>query len=123
MLRNLMCATFVLAITGLVLADEFTGAITKVDKDQVTVQKYLKGEKGKKGEKDGDPVTLTASKDVKVFKAGKKGAPGDPIDGGLTSETFTSIPQNGVFARITTDDSKKITQIIVLGGKKKKAAN
>jgi len=124
MLRKLVCAVFMLMVTiGLVTAEEFTATITKVDGNKITYQK-MKG-KGKAAEKDGDPVTIEAAKDVKVFKGmfnkdTKKVEAGDAIEGGLKAEVFTKISDKGVRASITTDDDKKVvTQILTFGGKKK----
>ena len=125
MLRKLACAMFVMVVgVAVVAAEEYTGAITKVDGDKVTVQKYKKGEKGKKGEKDGDPVVLTAAKDLKVVKGkfdkeAKKLVAGDPIDGGLKAEVFSKIGDDGVMARITSEGTT-VSEILVIGGKKKK---
>jgi hypothetical protein len=132
MARKLFCAMFVMTIgIGFVCADEFTATITKVDGDKVTYQKYLKAKKGEEKKKDGDAVTISA-KGAKVAKAGKfnkedkKFDVGDVIEDGLKNEMFTKISDKGVNARITTDgegDKAKITQILVVGGKKKKGAN
>jgi hypothetical protein len=115
-----------LVTIGLVTAEEFTAAITKVDGNKVTIQKFKKGEKGKKGEKDGDPVTLEVAKDAKVAKGtfnkdDKKWEVGEAIEGGLKADTFAKVSEEkGAFVRITTDDDKKVvTQILVIGGKKK----
>lgn len=128
MFRKLLCAAIALTVAvGLAIADEFTASITKVDGNKITVQKFKKGEQGKKGEKDGDPITLEAAKDVKVVKGKfnmetKKLEAGDAVEGGLKAEALTKASEEkGVFARITTDDdNKKVTQIMVFGGKKKK---
>ena len=119
MFRKLACAMVVMVVSfGFVLADEFRGTITKVEGDKVTVQKYKKSEvKGKKGEKDGDPVTLTAAKDVTVAKGksakGGKVEAGDKIEDGLKSDVFTKIGEKGVNASVTTEGDK-ITQILVI---------
>jgi len=130
MIRKLVCAVFVMTVAvGFVLADEFQAGITKIDGDKVTYQKYKKGAKGKKGDPDGDPVTLSTTKDAKVVKGmfdkdAKKVVAGDAIEGGLKSDTFSKASTDApVMATITTDaDNKHITQIMV-AGKKKKAAN
>jgi hypothetical protein len=116
----------VLAI-GFVVADEFNATITKVDGNKITYQKFKKAKKGVPAEKDGDPVTIEVAKDAKIIKGmfnkdTKKVEPGDKIEGGLTSETFTKAGEKGVAARITTDaDNKTVTTIMVTGGKKKAA--
>jgi len=133
MFRKLVCVTFVMTVAvGFVLADEFQGAITKIDGDKVTVQKMKKGKgKGGKGEKDGDPVTMTIAKDAKIVKGkfdmeAKKMVAGDAIEGGLKHEMFSKVSEDmPVNAMITTDaDNKSITTIMVGGkGGKKKTAN
>jgi hypothetical protein len=133
MIRKLFCAVVVMTVAvGFVLADEFQGAITKIDGDKVTVQK-MKGKgkgKGAKAEKDGDPVTMSIAKDAKIVKGkfdmeAKKMVAGDAIEGGLKHEMFSKVSEDmPVMATITTDaDNKSITTIMVGGGKKKKAAN
>lgn len=130
MVRKLVCAMFVMAVSiGFVFADEFNATITKVDGNKITYQKFKKAaEKGKAPEKDGDAVTITVAKDAKVNqgkfnKETKKFEPGDAIEGGLASATFTKAGDKGVAAHITTDaDNKHVTQILVTA-KKKKAAN
>jgi len=143
MFRKLVCAMFVMTVAiGLVAAEEFQASITKVDVDgnKVTLQKFKKGEKGKFGEKDGDPVTLTVAKDAKITKAkfsfdkdtmkGKWESEG-AVEGGLKNEIFKieekkkDEPKDkkkgkfggfggfgGLNAQITTsDDGKTITAI------------
>ena len=130
MLRKLVCAMFVMMVAiGLVAAEEFTASITKVEGDKITYQKFKKGEKGKQGEKDGDPVTIAVAKDAKITK-GKASfkdmkfaiETGDPLEGGLKNEVFTKIDEkNRVFARITTSEDKKtVTGIAVVQFGKKK---
>jgi len=125
MIRKLACAMFVLvAGIGFVMADEFNATITKVDGNKITYQKFKKGMKGKVGEKDGDPVTIEAAKDVKVNKGTVtkgKAEVGDAIEGGLKADLFKNIGEKGVQARITTsDDNKSVTAVLVTA--KKKAA-
>lgn len=128
MLRKMACALFVMTVGfAFVAAEEFSGVVTKVEGDKVTVQKYKKREKGKKPETDGEPVTLSVAKDAKISKAkfnkeDKKLEAGDAIEGGLKASVFAKIGEKGVPVRITTDaDNKAITQILVVQfGKKKK---
>jgi hypothetical protein len=131
MARKLFCSMFVMvAVIGFVAAEEFQATITKVDGDNITYQKYKKADKGKKGkgEKDGDPVTISA-KGAKVINGKfdadtKKVADGDPIEGGLKAEIFTKIDEKkGVTATLTTEgegDKAVVTKIRVFA--KKKAA-
>jgi len=100
--------TMLVCSLGLATAEEFTAVITKVDGGKVTLTKYEKGQKG-------DDATLTAASEVKVTKSKgfgkKKGGEGDPIEGGLKSDTFAK--GNKVTARVTTNDDGKITAIAV----------
>jgi hypothetical protein len=134
MIRKLFSSMFVMAaVISFVAADEFQGTITKVDGDLVTVQRYKKAEKGKKGkgEKDGSPVTMSA-KGAKIIR-GKlnpdtmKVEDGDPIEGGLKAELFTKIEETkGVNATIVTDGEGKdarITKIRTFARKKVTNAN
>jgi hypothetical protein len=132
MVRKLFCSMCVMAVAVAFVAasEEFQGRITKVDGDKVTVQK-MKGF-GKKAEKVGDPVTLSA-KGAKVVSAKqdpddkKKQIDGDEIKDGLKNEMFTTKfdEAKGVGATITTEgegDKATISKIRVGGGKKKKDA-
>jgi hypothetical protein len=97
---------------SIAVADEFIAVVKKVDGNKVTI---LKGKKD-----DAKEVTLTAADNVKVLKGkfnkeDKKIEAGDPIEEGLKNKMFAS--EKGVFARITTSDDGKITQILVMGGK------
>jgi hypothetical protein len=128
MIRKLVCAMVVMLVgIGFVTADEWTGIITKVDGNKITFQKTKKV--NKKNENDGDPVTLSVAKDAKIVKGmfnkdTKKVEAGDKIEGGLTADVFTKAGDKGVAARVTTSsDNKTATEIMVTGGKKKKAAN
>jgi hypothetical protein len=138
MLRNLFCAVVVLTIAGRVAAEEYSCSITKVDGDKVTVQKYKKGEKTdkgfKRGEKDGDPITLTASPTIKVSKVkfdfksfkdkdAKKPEP-TAVEDGLKNKMFTDISERGLRATVTVEGTT-LTAVVVsdfggFGGKKKK---
>lgn len=127
MLKKLFGSLLVLTVAiGFAFADEFNATITKVDGNKITYQKYKKKMKGQKeAEKDGDPVTIEAAKDVKVAKGTVvkgKAEVGDAIEGGLKAEVFTKIGDKGVAARITTsDDNKSVTQVLVITPKKKAA--
>jgi hypothetical protein len=124
MIRKLVAAAVLVTMCiGAALADEFRASITKVDGDKVTFVKIKFDKDTKKVEKS-DPVTLPAD-GVKVVsgkfdKDTKKLVEGDAVEGGLKNKMFTEIGEKGVGATITTDDgNKKITKIMVGGGKKK----
>ena len=118
MVRKLICSIcLVMAAFSFVAADEFRATITKVDGDLVTFQKYKKAENGKKGrgEKDGDPVTMSA-KGAKIIRgklnADMKVEDGDPIAGGLKADLFAKIdPMKGVNATIVTQGEGKDARI------------
>jgi len=125
MLRTVVCAGLALFLCGVVaavvVAAEIRATITKVDAEKGTVT--FKENKGKG--QFGDEQTVKVDKDVKVLKGvfdkdTKTLKEGDPIEGGLKSETFTKIGDKGVGVRITTDgegDKATITKIIVGGGR------
>jgi hypothetical protein len=124
MLRKCVFAFVLVAFSvGLLSAAELTGRITKVDGNKITFQE------GKKGEDKkftfGDAKTYTVAKDAKVMKGGKKGAEPTALTGGLSNDMFKTISEKGVMARITTNDSGQVTEIVTIGGgkgKKKKDA-
>jgi hypothetical protein len=122
MIRKLFCSMFVMVVAvGFVFADEWQGRITKIDGDNITVQKY-KG-KGKKAEKDGDPVVVNTKGAAiiggKFDPDAKKVVDGDPIKDGWKNDMFSKLPDNGLNATITTDGDK-CTKVRVFAGKKKK---
>jgi hypothetical protein len=121
MMRKLFVAMTVLVCSfSLLAAEEFRAVIKKVDGNKVTLVK------AKRGEKAGEPVTLTATSTVKVAKSkfdrtAKKVEVGEAVENGLKNELFT---KGDVNARVTTNDAGEITQILVGGrggdGKRKK---
>lgn len=130
MIRKLACAMFVMTVViGIALADEYTATITKVDGNKITMQKYKKGMKGKKGEKDGDAFTVEVAKDAKIIKGkfdkdAKKVVDDEEIKDGLKADIFVkATEEKGVTATITTDDDKKVVTKIRVGGKGGKGAN
>lgn len=127
MLRKLACVAVVLTFSvGLILAEEFNVNIKKVDGDKISAVKGAKFNKDTKKLEGGTEVTLTTVGDVKVVsgkknKDTKKVETGDAIEGGLKNKMFSDIGENGIGARVTTNDDGKVTEIVVFGGKKKKA--
>jgi hypothetical protein len=108
---------------GVVLGADVDGWVTKVEGNKVTIQQYEKGKMGAKGDKKGDPMTFEVAKDAKILKGTpmKKGKiePGDAIEDGLKNEVFTKASEEKqVRVRLTTDDDKKVTQILVVLPKK-----
>jgi hypothetical protein len=125
MVRKLFCSMCVMGVVvAFAAADDYSGVITKIDGNKITFQKMTKGKKGMKGEKDGDPVTLTVNSDTKIvsakFAKGKM-EDGDEVKDGLKNEIFAKIDADtGVRANITTKgDSKVAEKIQVFTGKKK----
>jgi hypothetical protein len=122
MLRTVVSALAVLGLClGIALADEFGAVISKVEGNKVTFTKM----KGK--EKIGDEMTLPVADSVKVVwgkfnKETKKVEVGDDVDDGIKNKMFSDLGDKGKRATIVTDDdNKKITEIrIFKGGKKKK---
>ncbi len=121
-MRKLACAAVVLVFAvGLVVAEEFNVLVTKVSDGKITGSKVKKGEKG-------EEVTLSTTADVKVTKGGKfnkeekKFEGGEEVTGGLKNEVFSKLPDKGLLVRVTTNDDGKVSQVRILGGKKKKDA-
>ena len=123
MLRKVVGALFLLVLCfGIAVAEEIRAIITKVEGDKVTfAENKGKGEKGQE-------KTLPVAPNVKILKGKfnkdtKQLEAGDPIEGGLKHQMFSSIPgDKGMQATIMTDaDNKHITEIRVggRGGKKK----
>lgn len=121
MIRKFLCAAVVACVTlGVAMADEFSAVITKVDSGKITFYKT------KKGQKEGDAMTLPIAKDLKVVTGKKAGGGkielGDAIKDGLKNDVFTKITEKGVNVRLyTSDDNKEIKQVAVTGPGKKDA--
>jgi hypothetical protein len=112
MLRKLVCAMAVMVFAfSVAVAEEFMGAIKKVEDGKITVNKF------KKGSKKGEEVVLTVADKVKVvnakFTEDKKVEAGDELDKGLKNKRFREIKGFGVFAQIVTNDDGKVTEIRV----------
>jgi hypothetical protein len=101
MRKYLSAAAILLAGLGLANADEFFGAITRVDGDKIHLTKS--GTLGKKGAKPAEPEVLTAAASCKVTKGN------EPVEGGLNNKLFNKAT---VTARITTE-GEKVTQIVI----------
>ncbi len=108
MVRKVVCAVALLGLgAGIVLADEMTGVITKIDKDQLTF---------KEGKKGAEAKTYDLTKDVAVFRfKGKKEKEADPD--GLKAEPLPNLPKGGVLAVINVVDGK-VTEITIPPKKK-----
>src|SRR5262245_22206474 len=65
--RSVAAAVVLFVVGGFVLAETYTGLITKLEKDKVTVKVR------KKGEKKGKEMTFKVNKDTKIQKFVKKG--------------------------------------------------
>lgn len=113
MWRHVLCAVFVLAISfTLALAEDFKGRITKADAKKGTIS-FLIGKDAKEA-KDFDCI-----KDVEVLMNKKGEKEPVKVEGGLTNELFSKIDaEKGRGATITTNDDKKVTKIVLGGGKK-----
>ena len=120
MLRKVVCAAVILVLSvGVVFADEFGALITKVEGNKVTFYPF-------KDKQKGEEKTMKAAKDVKIVKGKfnketKTVEAGDEIEGGLKSKMFAEIPEKGIRAQIITDDdNKRIKEIRIFRGGKKK---
>jgi uncharacterized membrane protein len=121
-MQKLLAATALVLSVSVVSADEFSAVIKKVDGNKVTLVK------GKRGQKAGEEIVMTAAENVKVLKgkydrATKKFEAGDPLEGGLKNKIFEGGKTR--VRVITEGDSNTITEIRVTerkrgGGKKKK---
>lgn len=105
---------------GILIAGETRAIITKVDGDKVTF-----AENKGKGEK-GEEKTLPVAANVKVVKGTynretKKLEDPVAVEGGIKAEAFGKIGEKGMPAVIVTDDdNKKITEIRIMGGGRRK---
>ena len=113
-MRKCACIAVAVVLVGfsVVLADEFDGAITKVEGNKITVVKLLKKKKS-------EPVILTV-KDPIVEKGSKAGAKKYAIEGGLKNEMFAKIPEKGLNASLRTNDDGQVTYILIIQAKAKK---
>jgi len=132
MIRRFVLAAFAAVLTlSFAYSETFTAKVTKVEGNKVTYQKGKFDKDTKKFEYSGDAITTEAIKDVEVTKGGGFGkgkgkGKAEPLEGGLTHETFKNIDkEKGVTVSITTSDEGdtkgKITKISTFGGGKKKA--
>ena len=113
MLRNLVCASLVVAMTfALVSAEEIKGKLTKIDGDKISVNV------GATKTEAGEAKTFDVLKDVKVYKVEKKTK--TDVAGGLTAAEFKDIGKKGLYVRLNVNGDNKVTEITI-GGKKKKA--
>jgi len=119
-MKRMISAVVVMGVClGIAMADEIRGAIFKIDGDKVTFAKVKKGEKS-------DEKTLPVAADVKIVKGKfnketKSFEETGKLEGGLKHKMFAEIGEKGVGAIIVTDaDNKKITEIRIIGGGKKK---
>ena len=115
MLRKVVGAAVILAVcVGVAVAEDIAGRITKIGDGKVTFEK-----KGKDKGTFEDAKTYDLAKDVKVSKKGKDG--NVAVADGLKAEALQKIGEKGVGAIISVNDDKKVTEIILTGGKKKAA--
>ena len=123
MLSRFVGAALVLCIGGVVLAGEYTGMITKADKDSITFMKREKGTKGK-----GTEMTVKHGKGVKITK-GDDTVEGKDFHKMVSDAAEGTGKMKGVRAKITTEgegDKEMVTAIEVMTGKgrgKKKPAD
>jgi hypothetical protein len=120
-MRKFVCAAVVVVFAfSVAVADEFIASVRKIDGDKVTfVKKAKKGEEGKE-------MTLPLAKDAKILKGkysfkDKAFTPGDPVERAALTTMLEKAGEKGVTAQLVTDaDNKKITEVRLIGGKKKK---
>ena len=125
-MRKILCSLAVLAVcVGFAVAEEISGNITKIEGNKLTIQKTKFNREAKQVENEGAPITLTVSKDVKVVKGKrnqetKKVEAGEALSGGLKAEPLAKIGEKGVRVVVITDDSKTVTEIRVVEGRRGK---
>jgi hypothetical protein len=117
------------ALVGVVMADEFTAIITKVDATGNKVTYKKASFKGGEKKVDDTATTTEVSKKVSVVKGKfdmetKKMVDGDALEGGLKAEMLSSAADDKpLFATIIVADDGadkgKVTKIRVFAGKKK----
>lgn len=118
MLWRALCAGVIVAMSiGVAAAEQYFGAVTKVEKDKISFVTRKKGEKG-------EEKSFSLASSVKVVKGkfnpeDKKIEAGEAIEGGLTNKIFQEIGEKGVRAQVITNDDGKVTEIRVLGPRKK----
>jgi serine/threonine protein kinase len=105
------------------VVEEFRARVTRVDGDKVWFKKAV-SEPGTKTVYEDVERILPMTKNIKVVRGvynseTKKYDPGDPVEGGLNNAVMT--PKGYFLAWIVTIDGKTITEIRVVGGKKKKS--
>jgi len=123
MFRRSLASALVLFVLGsFVLAETYTGLITELKKDSVTISIRKKGEKGEK-------KTFKVSKDTKLKKAAKKGEDATDVSADDINKAIEKgikikgkdDPIKGVFGKIETSgtgDDEAATSITVGGGRR-----
>ena len=117
--RFVASAVVMFVIGGMVLAGEYTGVITKIDKEEGVTFKTRGKKKGDKGEEK----TIKVSSKNKITKGEDK----DKVSAEDFSELVSKAAEGkgkmkGVFAKITTegeDKDEKVVSIEILKGKGK----
>jgi hypothetical protein len=111
MLRILACAVLVLTLTfALATASEVKGNITRINGNSISITTTPSGDE------KAVMKTLTADKDVMVYRLVKKKRVDVPE--GLKAADFQNIGKGVTATLIVNDDTKKVTEITI-GGKKK----
>jgi hypothetical protein len=111
LLRNVAMLVGALTVSGLLLADEFRGNVTKVENGSITVKSGFGGfGKGKKTE--AEEKTFKIGKDVKITRAAGK----DKEEVKLTlDELKTAVKVTNVFVTVT-HEGDNVSAITVGGG-------
>jgi len=114
--RSLAAVVVLFVVASLVVAGSYTGVITKISKDEVTI----KVRKNKK-DKDGEEKKFKIGKDAKYYTQKAKGEP--------TDSTFEDVAKGvegakkGARATVETDgegDKETVTKVTLKTGKKGK---
>lgn len=119
-----LCVTATMAYQSKLKAEEIKALITKVDPEKGTIS--YKTMPAKKGDAPGDEVTTKVDAKATFFTGkrdpDKKGTiiEGDSIPDGLKADVFAKIGDKGLPARLTTNDDKAISKVVVVPMGKKK---
>lgn len=118
MMRSLLLTGWLFLAPGIVLADEFTGTLSKVEDNKVT---FTQGTGKKK-----KTTTLIADEKCRVVvakydKKTKKIEAGDEINGGLKHPLFQKLDTDAVEAWIRTDaGNERILELRLFQSAKKR---
>jgi hypothetical protein len=117
--RSLAAVVVLFVVASLVVAGSYTGVITKIDKDEITV----KVRKDKK-DKEGEEKKFKIGKDIKIVRKAKdkddEKVSMDDLKSAVEKAAKAEKGPKGVVAKITTEgegDKEAVTEINTFGRK------